>query len=503
MSALKKLAGQTAIYGLSTILPRFLNYLLTPLLTYIFQKPVDFGINTELYAYISFINIIFTYGMETAFFNFASKAENKNSVYSTALISILISTASMSLLMLLFSSKLAAITDFETHLNYIIWSILIIGSDALMAIPFARLRLNQRAKRFALIKTANVVINVFLNVFYFIICKQAYEESLISGSTSFVASCYNPEVGIGYAFLANLIANLFSLLMLAKEFTGFPYHFDKELWKKMMKYALPLLVVGLAGMVNETFDRLILQYLLPKGIGLAEVGVYGACYKIAILMTIFIQAFRYAAEPFFFGNEKHEDSKKTNALILKYFVIGCSLIFLGTMMNMSWIQNFVSEPYRVGVHVVPVLLLANLFLGVYFNLSIWYKLTGQTRFGAYITIVGAAITLIINFVFIPKYSYTASAWATFFSYGIMMVLSYFIGKKYYPVKYNVKNMFFFFSFAVAFYGLSLLYKDSFSNSKIELLLNNILFLIYCFIFYKFELPNLKRNKVKPDASKNS
>jgi O-antigen/teichoic acid export membrane protein len=500
VSALKKLAGQTAIYGLSTILPRFLNYLLTPLLTYIFQKPVDFGINTKMYAYISFINIIFTYGMETAFFNFASKSENKNAVYSTGLISILVSTASLSLLLLVFSPKLAALTDFEDHLNYIVWSILIIATDALMAIPFARLRLNQQAKRFAFIKIVNVVVNVSLNVFYFVICKNAYDESVLTGVSSFTATLYNPEIGIGYAFLANLVANLVALLLLAKEFTGFPYRFDKELWRKMIKYALPLLIVGLAGMVNETFDRIILDYLLPKGEGLEQIGIYGACYKIAILMTIFIQAFRYAAEPFFFGNEQQADSKKTNALILKYFVIGCSMIFLGTMMNMSWVQNFVSEPYRVGVHVVPILLLANLFLGVYFNLSIWYKLTGQTRYGAFITIIGAVVTLGINFIFIPKFSYTASAWATFFSYGIMMVLSYYLGKKYYPVKYNVRNMLFFFAIAVFLYFISLLYKDRL-NPAAELVLNNILFLVYCFIFYKFELPNLVRNKLKTNAGK--
>lgn len=493
MNPLKKLAGQTAIYGLSTILPRFLNYLLTPLLTYIFDKPVDFGVNTEIYAYISFINIIFTYGMETAFFNFASKAENKNTVYSTALISILASTASLSLILFIFSGKLAALTNYSDHLNFIIWSILIVSTDALMAIPFARLRLNNNAKKFAIIKMANVFLNVFLNVFYFIICKNAYEANLATGEESFFASLYNPEIGIGYSFLANLIANLVSLLLLAKEFTGFEYKFDKVLWKKMLLYALPLLIVGLAGMVNETFDRIILKYLLPENVGLHEIGVYGACYKISILMTIFIQAFRYAAEPFFFNNENNTDSKKMNALVMKYFVIGCSLIFLGTMMNLSWIQKFVSEPYRVGIHVVPILLLANLFLGIYYNLSIWYKLTGQTKFGALITIVGAAVTLVINFIFIPKYHYTASAWATLLSYGVMMIISYFLGKKFYPVKYNLKNIFFFFSIALLFYFISLSYKGSVSKT-VELIINNIFVLLYCFIFYKFELPNLKKAK---------
>ncbi len=489
MNPLKKLAGQTAIYGLSTILPRFLNYLLVPLLTYIFDRPVDYGINTVIYSYISFVNIIFTYGMETAFFNFASKREDKDSVYSTALISILSSTLVLSLILIAFSGMIADKMKFSDHVNYIIWSIFIVATDALMAIPFARLRLTNRPKKFALIKMVNIFINVFLNIFYFVICKHAFEQ----GENSFTASMYDPRVGIGYAFLANLVANLVSLLLLGTEFRGFPWTFDKVLWREMIIYALPLLIVGLAGMINETFDRLILAYLLPEGIGETEVGIYGACYKISILMTMFIQAFRFAAEPFFFSNVKNDDAKKMNALVMKYFSIGCSLIFLGTMMNMSWIQFLVGESYRAGINVVPILLLANLFLGIYFNLSIWFKLTGQTRYGAYITIAGAVVTLAINFIFIPLYSYTASAWATFFSYGIMMVLSYFLGQKHYPVKYNLRSIFFFLFFALAFYFLSLLYRGKL-NFYLELTVNNILVLVYCWLFYKLEYPNLKKIK---------
>ncbi|MFN3940975.1 MAG: lipopolysaccharide biosynthesis protein, partial [Chitinophagales bacterium] len=276
MNPLKKLAGQTAIYGLSTILPRFLNYLLTPLLTYIFERPVDFGVNTEIYAYISFCNIVFTYGMETAFFNFASKTEDKNLVYSTALISLLSSTGAFTLVLLLFSGTLADLTDYSNHVNFIVWSVLIIATDAIMAIPFARLRLNNNAKRFATIKMINVFLNVFLNVFYFVVCKNAYEASVAGEEVSMIAGLYNPEIGIGYSFLANLFANLISLSLLGREFTGFEYKFDKVLWRKMMSYALPLLIVGLAGMINETFDRIILKYLLPEGVGLNEIGIYGA-----------------------------------------------------------------------------------------------------------------------------------------------------------------------------------------------------------------------------------
>ena len=231
---------------------------------------------------------------------------------------------------------------------------------------------------------------------------------------------------------------------------------------------------------------------MPADIGMHALGVYGACYKISILMTIFRQAFQYAAEPFFFSHAKQEDSRKLNALVMKYFVITCSFLFLATMLNIKWIKYFVNENYWEGLAVVPILLLANLFLGIYYNLSVWYKLTGQTKFGAFITIFGAAITLAINFIFIPKYSYMASAWATFASYGCMMVVSYFLCQKYYPTKYNIRSFVFFLGFALAFYFGSLLWKGIFSNWMIELGLNNILLLIYCWLFIKFELPNLKR-----------
>ncbi|MBL7916893.1 MAG: oligosaccharide flippase family protein, partial [Bacteroidia bacterium] len=292
---IKKLAGQTVIYGLGTILPRFLNYLLTPLLTYIFQKPVDYGVNSEMYAYIAFLNVIFTYGMETAFFNFASKRDDKTEVYNTALGSLIISSVGFSVLMFLFAHPIANWLKYPDKISYIYWTILIIATDAIMAIPFAKLRLNNKALNFALIKAGNVVVNISLHIFFFVFCKNAYEN----GETSTLASFYNPQIGIGYSFLANLIANLFSLLFLAPQFKDFKFSINAALWKEMFNYAWPLLILGLAGMVNETFDRIILKKLLPDDIGQHAQGVYGACYKISILMTVFIQAFRYAAEPFF------------------------------------------------------------------------------------------------------------------------------------------------------------------------------------------------------------
>lgn len=486
---LKKLAGQTAIYGLGSILPRIINYLFSLALTFIFKIPADLASNIEFYSYISFVNIIFTYGMETAFFNFSSKTEEKDKVYSTALISIFSSTLTLSLVLCLFSQSLADLMDYPENRNYVIWCVLIVATDTLMALPFARLRLNGNAKRFAILKIINVTVYLSVSIFYLVFAKNAYEN----GENSFLANCYDPVVGIGYAFLAQLIANIFSMLLLAKEFTGFAYVFDKELWKQLFKYAWPLLFLGLAGMINETFDRIILKYLLPADIAKTELGIYGACYKIAILMTIFITAFKYAAEPFFFNQAKDKNSKVLNALVMKYFVIFCSFLFLGTMMNIDLIQSIIYKEYRAGIAVAPILLLANLFLGVYFNLSIWYKLTGQTKFGASITIIGAAITLAINFAFIGKYSYMACAWATLAAYGTMMIISYFLGQKHYPVKYNLRSMLFFFFAALGFYFISLTY-NSMENIIVKLILNNLFVILFAWLFYKLEFSNLKNVK---------
>lgn len=428
--------------------------------------------------------------METSFFNFVAKADDKKTVYSTALISLLVSTFSFVIIAFIFRLPIANVMGYAHSPGFISWMIIIIGTDALMAIPFARLRTENRAARFTIVKLINILSNIGFNVFFIVICRNAYIEWQTGGEETFFSELYKPEIGIGYGFLSNVLANLVSLLFLAPEFYGFPYHFNLKVWKEMIFYALPLIVVGLAGMVNETFDRIALKKLLGSEIGLAETGIYGACYKISIIMSIFIQAFRFAAEPFFFNTAAKDDSKKMNAIVMKYFIIFCSFIFLGTMMNLSWLKYFISEPYWAGLHVVPVLLIANLFLGIYYNLSVWYKLTGQTRFGAFITIIGAAVTLIINFVFIPKFSYTASAWATFASYGSMMVVSYYIGQKYYPIRYNIRSFFFFTGFALIFYFISKLYSGYYTFT-FELILNNSLLLLYAWMFYKFEIPNFK------------
>lgn len=486
---LKKLAGQTVVYGLGNVLPKFINFAFSFVLTYIFKEPAALSPNAVFFGYISFLNIVFTYGMETAFFNFVNRTGDKERVYSTSLISVTVSSVILTLILILFSNPISVLIREPGHANYVIWCVLIVATDAVMAIPFARLRLSNNARRFAAISFVKVVLTVLLNIFYFIVCKRAYE----SGAESLWASFYNPEIGIGYAFLAQLFANIFCIALLGKEFKGIAWTFDKALWKSMLSYSWPLLILGLAGMVNETFDRIVLKYLLPLETADSEVGVYSNCYKIAMLMAIFTQAFKYAAEPFFFSGIKDKNSQKLNALVMKYYVLFCLFIFLGTMMNLPWIQMAISEKYRVGLAVVPILLIANMCVGIYWNLSIWFKLTGQTRFGAGITLAGAAITLTVNFVFIPSFGYMACAWATLASYFVMMSISYIAGQKYYPINYNLRSIGVFTGLALLMYFVSTIYSGM-ESTGLKLLLNNFLFALFAFVFYKLEFDNLKKLK---------
>lgn len=439
MTPLKKLAGQTAIYGLSTIIGRLLNYFLVPLYTYQFADPGEFGVITEFYAYTSFLNVVLTYGMETALFNFSAKSGDKATVYSTALLSLTLSTALYLLAVSWQADTLAGLLRHPDRADYVRWVAWIIALDAIAAIPFAKLREQQRARRFALLKTTNILVNIAANVFFIGLCKWAYDSGT-AGSLAWAGRLYDPAIGIGYVFIANLIASGLTLLLLLPELAAAKLRFDVALWRRMLAYALPLLVAGLAGMVNETMDRILLKYLLPPDIAMEQLGIYGACYKIAILMSLFIQAFRYAAEPFFFLHYRQKEAKELHALVMNWFIIACSLIFLGVMLNLGWIQYFVGARYRAGIDVVPILLMANLWLGVFFNFSIWYKLTEQTRFGTYLTVWGAAVTLALNSYWIPEFGYLGAAWATLACYGSMALLSYVLGRRFYPVRYDLKRI---------------------------------------------------------------
>jgi len=429
--------------------------------------------------------------METTFFNFNSKLENKQDVYNTALLSILGSSVIFSLILIIFTPSIAGAlsTPNATYSSqFITWCIFIMASDAIMSIPFAKLRAENKALRFSLLKLFNVVINFGLTVFFISVCKNAYDNC----EESFFSALYNPEIGIGYCFLANLLANCVTLLLMSKQILSVRLHLNTALLKQMLSYTWPLIILGLAGMINETLDRILLKKLMADKVEAQEAqGIYGACYKIAILMTIFIQAFRFAAEPFFFSKAKEKDSKKTYAFVMKYFVIFCLLLFLGTLLNLDWIKYLIGENYWSGLKVVPILLLANLCLGVVYNLAIWYKLSGQTKYGAFISVAGAIITIIINLIFVPAYSYIACAWATLAAYGGMMILSYFWGQKNFPIKYNIRAMSVYAGITLCLYILSLSYSGM-ENLAGKIILNNLLILIFVWVVYKLEINNLKK-----------
>ena len=439
MNPLKKLAGQTAIYGLSSIVGRLLNYLLVPLYTRYFTT-VEYGEITTLYAVVAFLVIILTYGMETAFFRFSQREQNKKLVYSTSLISLLISSVLFVVAILLNADNIASALHFAGHPEYIKWFALIIGLDAISSISFAQLREHNKAARFALIRLVNIFVNIGLNLFFIIYCPFAIKNNL--PSAEFVQSIYSPEIGIGYIFIANLAASGLTILMLIPEMASSLWRFDFSLWKKMMWYAMPLMIAGLAGITNETIDRLLLKYLLPTDIADAEIGLYGAFYKLSIIMTLFVQTFRFAAEPFFFNQEGKQNAKRVYADVMKYFTIITAIIFLAVTIYYDIVKGFIGRDFHDerGAIIVPILLLANLFLGIYYNLAVWFKLTEKTKYGAYLSIFGAVITLALNFVLIPQIGFVGSAWATLVCYAAMMAASYFMGRKHYPIPYNIKRI---------------------------------------------------------------
>jgi O-antigen/teichoic acid export membrane protein len=451
----KKLAGQTVIYGFSTIIGRLLNYLLVPLYTRIFH-PAEYGIVTELYAYTSFLNVLFTYGMETAYFRYATLQSDKKKVFDTAFISILISSIGFVLFFVFFAQPIATFLKYPDHANYILWFAFVWGLDALCAIPFARLRQENRPIKYATIKLINIGVNIFLNLFYLIFCPMVLSNNELASFRPFVNFVFNPHIRIGYVFIANLVSSAITLLLLLPYIIRKKYFFDNALWRRMLEYALPLLIVGLAGMINETFDRILLKFRLPlpPQQAMEQVGIYGACYKLSLLMTMFVMAFKMAAEPFFFSVSHQKDAKIIYQKTMNFFIIVCCVIFLFVMLFMNIFKYIVGTEYYSGLKIVPILLMANMCLGIYYNLTIWYKLTNRTSWGAYISIFGAAVTLAINFYFIPTLGYMASAWATFYCYSSMMVVSYLSGQYFFHVPYDLKRFFIYVGTALLLFFIS-------------------------------------------------
>jgi len=485
LNPLKKLAGQTAIYGLPTIVGRFLIYFLTFFYTHIFPNPEELAVVPYFYAIVPFVLNILSYGMETAYFRFSQKYAGNKSVYSTSLISIFISSSIFLLFIILFNKSIANQVGYTSNPEYVVWFALILALDTLAAIPFAKLRIENKALRFATIKTLNIVIYIFFNLFFLwllpLLAKHV-EVPVLKQAVSFI---YNPKIGVGYIFIANLIASIATIVLLIPEYFHISYKFDKQLWKELFKYAWPLMILGLAGSVNETFDRVIMKWIIPQSANPEfQLGVYGVCYKFSILMTIFITMFRYAAEPFFFSHASQTDSRLIYSTVMNWFTIVCNFIFLSVMLNIDIIKTIITSEYQSGIGIVPILLIANMFLGIFYNLSIWYKLTDKTKLGALVSIIGAGITIILNFILVPIFGYVGAAWATLICYLSVMVISYFLGQKHYPINYNLKKFGLYFFAALTLYALNYIIRDI--NLPVHFIINNLFLLPLIWLVIRVE-----------------
>lgn len=494
MNPLKKLAGQTAIYGLGTIIPRLLNYLLVPFYTRIFPDD-QYGIITELYAYMAFLLVLLTYGMETAFFRYAEKEEDPKKVLGTSLFSLLITSAFFIFLVVIFLNPISSAIKYEDQQQYILYFAVIVAMDAFAAIPFAYLRKQNKALRFSLIKVANVVVNIALNLYFLWLCPLL--EKIQPGSV--FLSIYDPSFGVGYVFISNIISSLVTLLLVMPEIFSVKIRADLVLLKKMLVYAFPLLIMGLAGMINEVSDKIIFKFLArypegtenPEAYVMGQLGIFGANYKLAVLMTIFTQMFRYAAEPFFFAQAKESNAKQVYAAVLKYFIIFALIIFLMVVLYIDIFKYFIGPAYWEGLKIVPIILLANLLLGIVYNLSIWYKLQDLTKFGAYITLIAAVVTIALNIILVPLYSYVGAAWSHLACYFVAAVLSYFLGRKYYHVDYDLKKIGFYIALALGLFFLSHVWNDM--ERAVRIGLNSVLFAGFLGIVLASEWKNLKKS----------
>ena len=449
LNPLRKLASQTAVYGLSSIVGRFLNYLLVPLYTYTF--PADaYGVVSEFYAYAGFFAVLLVLGLETGYFRFRKKeGVPAGAAYPAALMVVSLANLLFIGLIVTYRQPLADLLRYPDHAEYLVWFGLILALDAISALPFARLRAEDRAWRFAGIKVGEIMVAIGLNLLFLL----GLPEIAALWPESELARLYDPAIGVGYIFLANLIASGFKMLLLIPQFRGFRLRDGFPVLRPMLAYSLPMVIIGFAGVINEMLDRAILKFLLPYDLkeNLRILGVYGACYKLSILMTLFVQAFRYAGEPFFFAYAGRADARKAYAMVLRFFVIFCVFIFLLVTLFLDVFQYFVGADYREGLDVVPILLMANLFLGIYVNLSIWYKLTDRTGMGAWVSMMAALITIGLNFWWIPLIGYRGAAWAHLACYGGMAMASWLLGRHYYPVPYPVWRILFYMVFGVGLY----------------------------------------------------
>lgn len=458
MSAIKTLAGQTAIYGMSSILGRLLNYILVPLHVTFFA-PAEYGVVSEFYAYVTFFTVLLSFGLETTYFRFVNKSDDPDQTFNRIFSLLLIINGSFLVLGLIFSQAIANALYYPHLQNVVVWFVFILVVDATTSLFLARLRQENKAKKFALVNIASIATNVILNLIFIWYGKSQVDAGNTEG---LAAMLYSPEIGIGYIFIANLAGSLIKPILLYKELGLFKFDFSKSEAKLFFLFALPIAIAGFAGMINEAIDRILIKYIVFHQTDNLEaantqVGIYSANYKLSIIITLFIQAFRFAAEPFFFAQEKNADKSKVYSKVMTWFVIVVALIFISVSLTLDIFKWFMpNSSYWEGLHVVPVLLLANVFLGIYYNQSIWYKLADKPKFGAFIAIGGAILTLILNIVLIPVFGYTGSAWATLAVYAAMCVASWRLGQKHYPIKYNLRKVLLFLSASILLTLLGLL-----------------------------------------------
>ncbi len=478
MSSRKQFLGHTMIYGASTVISRLLNYILTPFYLQFLKGASDYGVMSYFFSITAFLMVLLSYGMETTFFRFIHKDKDKP-IAGTAFISHLVTSVLFLVLGLIWHTEIANLLDRSAYSSYFILIILILGIDALSTIPFAILRAEERPLRYGLIKTVNVICNIGFNLFFFLGCPWMIKEGI---AVTFIQSIYNPDWLVGYAFLANVFASAISLIMLSPQIFKIQFKFDFDLWKKMMLFAWPIAIGGLAYVTNELSDRLFLTYLLPKGIADFQLGVYSAVYKLAIVLNIIIQGYRFGAEPFFFKMASQKDAKEQYAWMMKVLVIVLCFVFLGVTQYLELLKwPFLrKEEYFVGIKVVPILLVAILCSGIYYNLSVWYKVTDKTKFGAYFSGLGALVTIAINWYYVPIYGYVASAWATLACYFVMLMVSYLFSRKFYRIPYDYKRILTYIFGALGLYLFSSYIKDQY------FLVNTGMMLIYIGLVYFLE-----------------
>ena len=488
MANLKSLAKDTAIYGMSSILGRFLNYLLVPLYTSnISAASGGYGIITNLYAYTALLLVILTYGMETTFFRYANKTnEDPQKVYSSTLIMVGFTSLLFIVLVSIFLQPISGVMGYSDHSSYVWVMAATVSIDAFQCIPFAYLRYKKRPIKFAALKLLFIAFNIALNLLYFVVLPDLYKSY-----PDIIQYIYNPETGVGYAFYINLVCTASITFFFYKELTGFKYTFDKELAKRMLSYSWPILILGIAGILNQTADFILFPYLYKGSQAHQQLGIYGAASKIAMIMAMITQAFRYAYEPFVFGKGNDKDNRETYAIAMKYFIIFTLLAFLVVMGYINILRHIIGRDYWEGLKVVPIVMAGTIMMGVYFNLSFWYKLIDKTIWGAYFSGIGCFVLILINVIFVPQYGYMACAWAGLIGYGTAMTLSYFVGQKKYPINYPLKSIGIYVLIAVFFF-IAITYSNQYLPKIYALAVNTLIIFAFVahIIYHDLPLSNM-------------